>query len=96
MTEQTRRQEIRQMLEGAEHSFEELREMLALPVAVLEEDLRHLERSLRHEGRRLRVEPARCRECGFRLRVRAGRFATPSRCPRCRNERLEPLRLAIG
>lgn len=84
------------MLEGAEHSFEELREVMGLPVAVLEEDLRHLDRSVRVDHKRLRVEPSRCRECGFRLKVRPGRFATPSRCPRCRSERLEPPRLQVG
>ena len=91
----TRRQEILTTLEGGELSFEELRRLLELPVAVLEEDLRHLERSLRGGGRRLRVAPARCPSCDFVLRRRPGRFATPSRCPRCGEERLQPPRLAV-
>jgi predicted Zn-ribbon and HTH transcriptional regulator len=92
----TRRQELLATLEGGELGFEELRRLVELPVAVLEEDLRHLERSLRGAGRKLVVTPARCPTCGFVLRRRPGRFATPSRCPRCRNERLEELRLAVG
>ena len=92
----TRRQEILAVLEGGELSFEELRRLLELPVAVLEEDLRHLEHSLRGAGRRLLVTPARCPSCRFVLRRRPGRFATPSRCPRCGEERLEPPRLAVG
>jgi predicted Zn-ribbon and HTH transcriptional regulator len=92
----TRRQEILTVLEGGELSFDDLRRLLELPVAVLEEDLRHLEHSLRGAGRRLLVTPARCPGCGFGLRRRAGRFATPSRCPRCGQERLEPPRLAVS
>jgi predicted Zn-ribbon and HTH transcriptional regulator len=91
----TRRQELLATLQGGELGFEELRRLLELPVAVLEEDLRHLELSLRGAGRRLLVTPASCPQCGFTLRRRAGRFATPSRCPRCRNERLAEVKLAV-
>jgi transcriptional regulator len=91
----TRRQEIQRLLAASEVSFEDLRRLLRVPVAVLEEDLRHVDRSLRSAGRRLRVEPARCPECGFALRQRPGRFATAGRCPRCGNERLLAPRLTI-
>jgi transcriptional regulator len=91
----TRRQELLATLEGGEISFEDLRRLLELPVAILEEDLRHLERSLRGAGRRLAVLPARCPECEFTLRRRPGRFATPSRCPQCGNERLASPRLRV-
>lgn len=84
------------MLAGAEHDFEELRQILALPVAVLEEDLRHLQRSLERSPQRLRAQPARCPQCDFRFRLRPGRFATPGRCPQCRNQRLQPVRLRVG
>jgi len=91
----TRRQEIVRLLAASEISFEDLRRLLRVPVAVLEEDLRHVERSLRADGERLRVEPTLCPECGFTLRLRPGRFATAGRCPRCGNERLLPPRLSI-
>ncbi len=96
MTDLTRRQEIQRWLDGQELSFDELRELVRVPVKLLEEDLRHLERSLRKSPAKLRVEPARCPACGFVLQLRPGRFATPSRCPRCRRERLDPPRLRIG
>jgi predicted Zn-ribbon and HTH transcriptional regulator len=91
----TRRQEIRRLLTESERSFDELRQTLRVPVKVLEEDLRHLDKSLRGSGQRLVVGAARCGSCGFSLRRRPGRFATPSRCPKCRNERLAPCLLAI-
>ena len=91
----TRRQEIVRLLEASEVSFEDLRRLLGVPVAVLEDDLRHVERSLRAEHRRLLVEPAQCRDCGFRLRQRPGRYATPSRCPECGDERLLPMRFQV-
>jgi transcriptional regulator len=92
----TRRQEIVRLLAAGEISFEDLRRLLGVPLSVLEDDLRHVERSLRAEGRRLLVMPAECRECGFGLRRRAGRYATPGRCPRCGDERVLPVRLQIG
>lgn len=86
----TRRQEIADVLRRGEWSLGALRLELELPVHVLEEDLAHVARSVRAEGLRLRIEPARCPACGFTLRPpRPGRIHPPSRCPRCRNERLE-------
>ena len=95
MSEGTRRQQVRSMLEGAVHSFEDLRQIFQIPVKVLEDDLRHLERSLERGGQRLRIDPAQCRDCGQELRRRPGRFSTPGRCPACKGERLEPMRLEV-
>lgn len=82
---------------GPSWGFEELRRQLGWPVRLLEDDLRHLERSLRAGGRRLAVEPARCLGCGFVFRGReAKRFHAPSRCPRCRGERIEEARLTVA
>ena len=94
---QTRRQRIVELLTAGPWGFEELRRELAVPVGYLENDLRHVDRSLRGEGRRLVVEPAGCDACGFTFEGReAKRFHAPSRCPRCKSERIRDPRLSIG
>jgi predicted Zn-ribbon and HTH transcriptional regulator len=93
----TPRQRIADLLEAGEWGFEELRRELEVPARVLEEDLRHVERSLLRGSSRLTVEPARCLSCDFVFRERAARhFHAPSRCPRCRSERIADPRFRIA
>lgn len=98
MADQTRRQRIIELLTDWQPTFEELRAHLEVPVAVLQEDLRHVDKSARHlpELRKGRLEatPARCLECGFEM-TRRKRFTSPSRCPRCKSERFEAPRLSL-
>jgi hypothetical protein len=92
----TRRQRLAALLRERELGFEELRVELQLSVRLLEDDLRHVERSARGANERLVVEPAQCRSCGFVFRERASHHLhTPSRCPRCRSERIEDPRFRI-
>ena len=56
--------------------------------------LEHLTRSLKPTGERLEVEHARCLACGFTFKDRE-RFDKPSRCPRCRGQRLSAARYGI-
>jgi hypothetical protein len=58
------------------------------------EHLEHLSRSLKPSGERLDIEPARCHACGFVFKDRE-RFGKPSRCPRCKGQRLAPARYGI-
>jgi predicted Zn-ribbon and HTH transcriptional regulator len=87
----TRRQQIAVLLEqGVDYSLEDLKEALDVPVSVLEDDLRHIEKSLKQAGKTLIVTPASCKKCEF---VFAGReqkhLHAPSRCPKCKSERIE-------
>jgi hypothetical protein len=92
----TRRQRIVELLTDAELSFEELRRDLEIPARSLEDDLGHVERSLRRGPARLRVDPARCLACGFTFEDRAPRrFQAPSRCPRCKSERIAEPRFRV-
>ena len=92
----TKRQELAELLEMGEWTFEQLRRELAVPVRRLEDDLKHVEKSLRAGGRRLAATEARCSGCGFAFTDRAPRrFTTPSRCPRCKSERIEPARWSV-
>jgi predicted Zn-ribbon and HTH transcriptional regulator len=92
----TRRQALGDLLAQRQWTFDELRVTLAIPIHLLEDDLRHLDRSLRRGRRRLAVTPALCRDCGFRFSKRAPkRFHEPGRCPRCRGERVAPAKLEV-
>jgi len=85
----TRRQQLRALLLREELPFHVLRELLGIPVRLLEDELRHVERSARGAGERLVVSPARCLACGFAFDGRGSRHLhAPGRCPRCRSERI--------
>jgi transcriptional regulator len=94
----TRRQRIVELLEAeGAYGFDELREVLGVPVHVLETDLKHVEKSVRAAGRTLTVEPPRCLDCGFLFRGRGQRhFYAPSRCPECRSESISQPLLSIA
>lgn len=95
-TVQTRRQRIVELLEAGEYGFEELRQVLEVPVHVLESDLRHVARTARGGGRRLVVAPPRCYDCGFVFRGRGAKhYHAPGRCPECRSEQISQPRLRI-
>lgn len=92
----TRRQRLMELLESGWWNLAELQEELQSPVKRLDHDLQHVARSIRGSGRRLVTEPAQCSSCSFSFTDRApGRFTTPSRCPRCKNERILPARFHI-
>jgi predicted Zn-ribbon and HTH transcriptional regulator len=94
--EETTRQRLTRWLREADYDFEALRLALELPARELAAELRHVERSARRSGERLRVEPPRCRECGFDFPGRAERHLhPPSRCPRCRSQRIAPPRFRL-
>lgn len=84
------------MLRDESYTFEDLRQIFLVGVDDLESDLKHLDRSLRRSHERLRAEPAKCASCGFAFRDREPRhFHPPSRCPKCKEERIEQARLHI-
>jgi len=56
--------------------------------------LEHIERSLTARGEKLEVVPAACLGCGYVFEDRRA-FGRPSRCPRCRGERIEAPRFGI-
>lgn len=72
---------------------------LSARVGVSEKDvaghLEHLARSVKATGERLQIDHARCEACGFVFKDRA-RLGKPSRCPRCKSERLSPARFGLG
>ncbi len=91
--ERTRRQEIAARLRECECTVESLARDLRMRITHVIEDLEHVRTSLR-PPERLRVEPPECDSCGYIFRDRV-RIGTPSRCPRCRSERIAPPRYRI-
>ncbi|MFB6300807.1 MAG: transcriptional regulator [Halobacteriales archaeon] len=85
---ETTRQRIRRLLEAEPRNAKDLAvELETEPVTVLDH-IEHVARSLESADSELLVAPPTCRECGF------DGFDDPvnhpSRCPECRNERIEP------
>ena len=92
---ETDRQAILEALRGATLSLRELSARVSLRERELGAHLEHLALSLRHSDESLIVTPPRCVACDFRFERRE-RFTKPSRCPRCRSERVEPACFRVG
>lgn len=84
---QTVRQRIYVLLRAEMLTAKEISQRASLPERDVAEHLRHLEQSLGQNGEHLLVIAPRCIACGFELEQRHKR---PSRCPRCKSERLAP------
>lgn len=91
--EQTRRQEIRALLAERAWTLDELAGRYLVRRRIIAEDLAHIARSVTPRQHLEILVPA-CEDCGFRFRGRR-RFSDPSRCPRCKNERLAPQQFRI-
>lgn len=91
--ELTRRQEIMAMLREREWTLDELARNFVVSRKVIIEDLQHIGRSISQRGR-LQIHAPTCDKCGYRFKDRA-KFSDPSRCPKCKNERLRPQRFRI-
>jgi predicted Zn-ribbon and HTH transcriptional regulator len=86
---------LRAALTGAPpRGLAELSRELGVSEKLLPEALEKLSRTLERQGERLCMEAPRCLACGFVLEAR-GRAKRPSRCPRCRSERLTRSRFWI-
>jgi hypothetical protein len=92
--EQTRRQEIRVLLIERSWTLDELASRYLVRRRIITEDLAHIARSVAPR-QRIQVVTPPCDACGFRFKDRR-RFSDPSRCPRCKNERLAPQQFRIA
>jgi len=89
----TRRQALEDLLRSGEHTLRDLAVALGRPLREVEADLTHVARS--QGRRRLRIVPAVCLACGFVFQKRE-RVTSPSRCPRCRSEHVDPPRVSLS
>lgn len=73
----------------------ELSQRASLSEKEILEHLPHVVRSLAAEGRALGILPARCKSCDFHFEAEVSR-ARPSRCPKCKSERIEAARFSLA
>jgi predicted GNAT family N-acyltransferase/predicted Zn-ribbon and HTH transcriptional regulator len=81
----TRRQRIVELLRVGPETVRSLAERMEMGYQQVARELEHVRKSLRPE--RLRVTPARCTACDMVFSKR-DRLTRPSRCPRCKSERI--------
>jgi predicted Zn-ribbon and HTH transcriptional regulator len=51
-------------------------------------DVMSVANTLKNQGITILVNPARCRDCGYRFRQRKKKLKIPSKCPKCKGERI--------
>jgi predicted Zn-ribbon and HTH transcriptional regulator len=90
----TVREDVRHALRGRFLTLRELSAEVRVSEKDLPQHLEHVARSARADGERLEVDPARCLACGFAFQDRT-RLTRPSRCPRCKGQRLSAARYRI-
>jgi predicted Zn-ribbon and HTH transcriptional regulator len=90
----TVRQRIAELLRSSELTAQEISKQAAVAERDVAEHLRHLEHSLSHSGERLITSPPRCLKCDFAFDHRE-KHGRPSRCPRCKSERVSKPRFSV-
>jgi predicted Zn-ribbon and HTH transcriptional regulator len=90
----TLRKRMTELLERGWFTLRQVSQELGIREREALEHLEHVARSARGSTP-LRVEHARCIQCGFVFRKRS-RLSPPSRCPRCKSERVEPPRFTLS
>lgn len=80
----TRRERLRELLLLGRYTPKDLAHLTEAKIVDVVDDLEHLRKSV---GRSFKVSPAFCDGCEFTFADRR-RLSTPSRCPKCRAERI--------
>jgi transcriptional regulator len=91
---ETARARLLAALTAEPQSARELSQRASLSEKEILEHLPHLARSLAASGRTLGILPARCKSCSFHFEPELSR-ARPSRCPKCKSERIEAARFSL-
>jgi transcriptional regulator len=90
----TVRQRIAELLRSNELTAQQISKQASVAEREVAEHLRHLEHSLAHGGERLRVLAPHCVKCDFAFDQRE-KHGRPSRCPRCKSERVSKARFSV-
>jgi predicted Zn-ribbon and HTH transcriptional regulator len=88
MKGKTTRQQMIDILSKEEMSAREVSKALGIREKEVYDHLSHIARSQAARGKKLNVQPYSCLGCGFVFQDRK-RFTRPSRCPRCKESRLQ-------
>jgi predicted Zn-ribbon and HTH transcriptional regulator len=92
---QTARQKIAELLRAEELSAHEISERAGVQEREVADHLRHLELTLRQTAERLHTSAPCCIQCGFAFTARE-KHSRPSRCPRCKSERITRPRFRVA
>jgi len=85
---------LREALRGRPLTALELSAAVGIPHKQVDDHLEHLQKSVTAEGEALVMDPATCLGCGYVFRDRT-RTSRPSRCPKCKSERIDPPRFSL-
>jgi len=85
---QTIRQEMIALLTQSQMTTRELSRVIGIREREVYEHLPHIARSVVAQRKKLVFEPFQCLVCGYVFQDRK-RFTRPSRCPRCKESRLQ-------
>ena len=88
MAMKTIRQQIIDRLTEEEMGVRDLSQVLKIKEKEVLEHLPHIERSVKSLNKKIIFTPSSCFSCGFVFEERR-RFSRPSRCPRCKDTRIE-------
>jgi len=92
---ETIRQRIIMLLEERPMTARELSQAIGIREREVYEHLAHVARSVAPQKKKLTVQPFRCLECGYAFHDRK-RLTRPSRCPRCRQSRIQEAVYAVS
>lgn len=81
-------------LELGPSTLRDLSRAVSLTEKEVAEHLPHIDKSAKRRGQRFVVDPARCHRCDYVFKERT-RTTTPSRCPACKNERIQAARFSL-
>ena len=65
-----------------------MREMEYPNKKALVNDVQSIAKTLKNEGQTLVVKPPSCMACGYTFHVKKEMFKIPSKCPKCREQRI--------
>ena len=87
----TRREEIIEILKKEKISVQEIANLYRVIISEVLIDFYHIKKTFNNK---LKKEPAVCSYCGFVFEERS-RIKTPSKCPKCKHEKIFPQRFWI-
>ncbi|HMF32921.1 MAG TPA: transcriptional regulator [Candidatus Lokiarchaeia archaeon] len=96
---ETRRQRLLRMLESTTGPLDLrflLKELEYENKKYLISDVERIAAALRRENRVLLVQPPTCIACGFIFPVAGKKFRIPTKCPKCRKERIAWPSIKLG
>ena len=93
--DQTPRRRMLDLLSQGVFTARDISQALCISIKEVHSHLTHIARSAAGQKKKLVTIPSSCQACGYLFRDRT-RFTKPSRCPRCRGERIDEPRFSIS